>query len=219
MRARVIGGPDDELLVDGLPLPQRVGDEHDRLLVERQVVHARPGRLHAEVVLVLDVDSAVRLLGDLDDVRRAFQTIVTVPLVDDGPVRVYYGVHVPRVRVVIVGVHQRREDRVRQPPGALVDVPHGVGGTREDDAIDVHDVVVLVAYALLPVRQDLHVEYASVLAKVDVLRELAKYLAYALPGVLPSLARGDVAVFVAPGRCEGLGIVIVRLLSNNKTKD
>ena len=47
------------LRVDGFAFPERVADEHHRLLFQRQVVDPRARRLYPEVVLVLDVDLAV----------------------------------------------------------------------------------------------------------------------------------------------------------------
>mmetsp|Transcript_33163 Transcript_33163/g.80208 ORF Transcript_33163/g.80208 Transcript_33163/m.80208 type:complete len:366 (-) Transcript_33163:1484-2581(-) len=210
MGARMIGRAHDERLVDGFALSQRVGDEHHRLLVERQIVHARPGSLHAEVVLILDVDRTVALLRDLDVVRRAFQTILAEALVDDIAVRMKHGVHVSRVGMMIVRVHRRGEDGIGQPSGGSVDVSHGIRGTRENDPIHVEDVVELVVHALPTVGQDLHLSHAGVLAQVYVPRELGEYLAYAPAGILPRLTRGDVTIPLATGRLEGSGVVLVR---------
>ena len=206
----VVAGASHQVRVDRLALPQGVGDEHDGLLVEGEVVDARTGSLDPEVVLVLDVDLAVLLPGDLDVVRRPRQADLPVLLVDDRPVRVHDGVHVARAGMVVVGVDRGGEDGILEGSVLLVDVPHGVGGTGEDDPVHVDVAVVLVVDALLAVGEDLNLADADPLAQVYPPNEQIEDLADPLPRVLPRDAGGDVAVGLGPLGPAPPGVGLVR---------
>ena len=193
----VITGSADEGGVDALALTEGMADEHHGFLIEGKVVDARTGRLHAKVVLILDVDAAVLVLGNLYVIRCSLEAGVAVLVFDDGSVAVHDRVHVSRGGMVVVGVHGRAQDDILQLAVLLVYVADGVGGAGEDHSVHVDVVVVLVVDALLAVGEDLHLADAGVLLERHAVDELIEHLADALAGILPRDAGGDVAVGIA----------------------
>mmetsp|Transcript_14469 Transcript_14469/g.29648 ORF Transcript_14469/g.29648 Transcript_14469/m.29648 type:complete len:242 (-) Transcript_14469:976-1701(-) len=144
MSPGMIGRPPHQLGIDFLPLPQGMRNEHDGFLLQGQIVHPKPRGLHAKIVLVLDVDAPISFSRHLHVIGSAFQTLLPVLLVDDRPIRMHDGVHVSRVGMMIVRVDEGGENGVGEPSGGFVHVADGVGGTGEDDAIDVDVSVVFV---------------------------------------------------------------------------
>ena len=174
-----------------------MADEHHGLLIEGEVVDTRAGRLHAKVVLVLNVDAAVLILGNLHVIRRSLEAGVAVLVFDDGTVAVHNRVHMSRGGMVIIGVNGSAEDDIFQLAVLLVDVANGVGGAGEDDAVHIDVVVVLIVDALLAVGEDLHLADTSVLLERYAIDELVEHLPDALAGILPRDACGDVAIGIA----------------------
>ena len=210
------------LLINRLAFPESMGDEHHRLFVQWKVVDTGTWSLNAKVVLVLDVDAAIWFLCNFYVVGRTFEAIVAKTFIYYSPIRMQHGMHVPRVGMVIVGIHQCRKDGIGQPSTSFVNVSNGVRWASKNNSVDIDVIIVLIMDSLLPIWQHLHFTNTSVLAQVNVFNEFVKYFSDALSCILPRLTSGDVTIIITANRLEGLCIVLIgeqgNLGFNQRTK-
>ena len=151
MSARMIGSANDSFGVDGFSFPEGMRDEHNRFLVQWEIINSRTGGLNSKVVLVFNVDRTISLFCDFNVVGCTFKAFISEAFINDSSIRMKNGMHVSRVRVVIIGIDKCGEDGVGEPSALLVDVADGIGGACKYDTINVQCIVEFIMDSFLSV--------------------------------------------------------------------